>query len=84
MHLLSASAVVAQLLVLALSVVSLKDESLMVFVSADGTIESECDLSHGFGKNIDWAHYPSDALEFATKEKKPIMLIIHKSWCGAW
>ena len=34
--------------------------------------------SHGFGDKIDWV-----TLDEAKQLKKPIMLVIHKSWCGA-
>lgn len=40
------------------------------------------DVSHGWGDSIEW-HTFDDALVKASAEKKPIMLILHKSWCGA-
>jgi len=40
------------------------------------------DLSHGLGDHIDW-HTLEKGQELAEKEGKPLMLIIHKTWCGA-
>ena len=39
------------------------------------------DASHGWGP-MSWTAWPS-ALEQSRAEGKPIMLVIHKSWCGA-
>lgn len=39
-------------------------------------------LDKGFGKNITWMRM-EEGLEEAKKNEKPVMLIIHKSWCGA-
>lgn len=39
-------------------------------------------LDKGFGNNIDWMTMDK-GLEEAKKSEKPVMLIIHKSWCGA-
>ncbi|XP_052775262.1 thioredoxin domain-containing protein 12-like [Mya arenaria] len=40
------------------------------------------DLDNGWGDDIDWKKF-DDALELSKTENKPVMLIIHKSWCGA-
>ena len=39
-------------------------------------------LSNGLGDNYDWVTL-SDGYEIAKEQRKPLMLIIHKSWCGA-
>ncbi|KAI0209511.1 Thioredoxin domain-containing protein 12 [Lamellibrachia satsuma] len=40
------------------------------------------DLAHGFNDNINWVTL-DDGLKAAKEENKPLMLLIHKSWCGA-
>eukprot|EP00042_Codosiga_hollandica_P020233 m.64911 g.64911 ORF g.64911 m.64911 type:complete len:155 (+) comp49756_c0_seq1:61-525(+) len=40
------------------------------------------DLDHGFGKSIAWRSFEAGKTESATSGK-PLMLIIHKTWCGA-
>uniref|UniRef100_A0A915DBT7 Thioredoxin domain-containing protein n=1 Tax=Ditylenchus dipsaci TaxID=166011 RepID=A0A915DBT7_9BILA len=40
------------------------------------------DLSHGFGKDIDWVDW-KQAISIAMDVDKPIFLLIHKTWCGA-
>lgn len=50
--------------------------SFVLSVSADGS------LGRGFGEHIDWKKYP-EGLKEAQSSHKPIMLVIHKTWCGA-
>lgn len=39
-------------------------------------------LGRGFGEYIQWVKYEK-AVELAKEQNMPIMLIIHRSWCGA-
>ncbi|KAJ0172144.1 hypothetical protein K1T71_012117 [Dendrolimus kikuchii] len=38
---------------------------------------------HGFGNNIIWAGSLESGVQIAANHKKPVMVIIHKSWCSA-
>lgn len=38
---------------------------------------------NGFGNGYIWAGSLESGLQIATNHKKPVMLIIHKSWCSA-
>ncbi|XP_063225887.1 thioredoxin domain-containing protein 12-like [Bacillus rossius redtenbacheri] len=40
------------------------------------------EISRGFGNQFDWLSL-SDGLQIAKSDNKPLMLLIHKSWCGA-
>ncbi|XP_064625446.1 thioredoxin domain-containing protein 12-like [Lineus longissimus] len=40
------------------------------------------ELARGWGDKIDWVNL-DEGLKHAEEYKKPLMLIIHKSWCGA-
>lgn len=40
------------------------------------------DPAHGLGHHITWVGL-KEGLISSEKEDKPLMLIIHKSWCGA-
>jgi len=40
------------------------------------------DLARGWNNNIDWLNF-DDGLKASKAEQKPMMLLIHKSWCGA-
>ncbi|OXA51059.1 Thioredoxin domain-containing protein 12 [Folsomia candida] len=44
--------------------------------------EDKNDAAHGLGQHITWLPL-KEGFEIAEKEDKPLMLIIHKSWCGA-
>lgn len=48
--------------------------------SEDGGVSAGVD--NGLGEHIDWSTL-DDGLSRAKQENKPLMLIIHKSWCGA-
>jgi protein-disulfide reductase (glutathione) len=39
-------------------------------------------LARGFNDNIDWVSY-SEGLAKSKELNKPLMLLLHKSWCGA-
>jgi protein-disulfide reductase (glutathione) len=38
-------------------------------------------LSHGFNDNIDWKSF-DEGMELSKSLGKPMLLLIHKSWCG--
>lgn len=38
---------------------------------------------NGFGNNYIWAGSLESGIQIATHHRKPVMLIIHKSWCTA-
>ena len=39
-------------------------------------------LARGFGDNVDWVSYEV-GLEQAKETGKPMMILLHKAWCGA-
>ncbi|XP_041357311.1 thioredoxin domain-containing protein 12-like isoform X2 [Gigantopelta aegis] len=39
-------------------------------------------LARGWGDNLDWQTL-EDGLKKAKEENKPLMVVIHKTWCGA-
>lgn len=39
--------------------------------------------SNGWGDDIEWAAGLDEAIAESEKTEKPLMLVIHKSWCGA-
>jgi len=51
----------------------------LTFAVAASAVGSD---SHGLGDHIEW-HPLEEGLELAKESNKPLMLIIHKSWCGA-
>ncbi|KAJ8040226.1 Thioredoxin domain-containing protein 12 [Holothuria leucospilota] len=57
---------------------------LLLLLSITLTISrvSSENRGRGFGGNIDWKTL-DDGLALAKESNKPLMLIIHKSWCGA-
>ena len=45
---------------------------------------AECKAeARGWGDSIVWSSY-TDGLATAKRENKPVMLFVHKTWCGAW
>ncbi|XP_067932466.1 thioredoxin domain-containing protein 12-like [Watersipora subatra] len=54
---------------------------LMVFCTVS-TALADNELARGWGDSIAWMTLDK-GLETARTEDKPLMLIIHKSWCGA-
>uniref|UniRef100_A0AC35U6K8 Thioredoxin domain-containing protein n=1 Tax=Rhabditophanes sp. KR3021 TaxID=114890 RepID=A0AC35U6K8_9BILA len=48
--------------------------------SADA--EEKKDVSHGFNTKINWVSW-ADALTTAKRDNKPIMMLVHKTWCNA-
>jgi protein-disulfide reductase (glutathione) len=53
----------------------------VVSLLASSFVDGE-DNSHGFGDDLPWVKW-ENARDVAKMQRKPIMLIIHKSWCGA-
>eukprot|EP00750_Incisomonas_marina_P008550 INCI15512.3.p2 GENE.INCI15512.3~~INCI15512.3.p2 ORF type:complete len:164 (-),score=35.58 INCI15512.3:519-1010(-) len=54
----------------------------LVGFSADFGVDAAGAPSNGWNDNIDWVAV-SDATAVAKETGKPIMTVIHKSWCGA-
>ena len=44
---------------------------------------ASCDESDDWNTKINWANSLEDGLKEARETLKPIMVVIHKSWCGA-
>jgi len=51
-------------------------DALVFFVSAT------TDVGHGWGDSIQWRTFEQAKIE-SKEQNKPIMVILHKSWCGA-
>ncbi|KAH3850419.1 thioredoxin domain-containing protein 12-like isoform X2 [Dreissena polymorpha] len=60
----------------------LSASSCSIFLLSCVSISLGSDLSNGWGEHIDWQKF-DDAFKIAEEENKPVMLLIHKSWCGA-
>lgn len=54
--------------------------AMVLTVSAED--EEGSNVGNGLGNHIDWRSL-DDGLAVAKQERKPLMLLIHKSWCGA-
>ncbi|XP_050719235.1 thioredoxin domain-containing protein 12-like [Eriocheir sinensis] len=55
--------------------------SLVLTLLRQRTLASE-DAGHGLGEQYEW-HTLEEGLEISRETGKPLMFIIHKSWCGA-
>ena len=53
-----------------------------MLASEDDDSDSDGGKGHGLGEHYNWVTL-SEGLEMAKEQDKPLMLIIHKSWCGA-
>ncbi|ROT65492.1 putative thioredoxin domain-containing protein 12 [Penaeus vannamei] len=56
--------------------------SLVLSACFIGQAYGDDDLGRGLGEKFDW-HTLEEGLEISETTGKPLMLIIHKSWCGA-
>jgi len=56
--------------------------TICVLAFAESEEDSNADLSNGLGDHIEW-HKLEEGFALSKSERKPLMLIIHKSWCGA-
>ncbi|XP_042242145.1 thioredoxin domain-containing protein 12-like [Homarus americanus] len=56
--------------------------SVFLFLILGVKTDAEDDLGKGLGESYDW-HTLQDGLKISQETRKPLMLIIHKSWCGA-
>ncbi|PIK48887.1 putative thioredoxin domain-containing protein 12-like, partial [Apostichopus japonicus] len=56
---------------------------LVVCISLGGLAMASAEsLARGFGDNIAWKKL-DEGLSLSKESNKPLMLVIHKSWCGA-
>ncbi|XP_004931380.1 thioredoxin domain-containing protein 12 [Bombyx mori] len=46
-------------------------------------VKCEAGKDNGFGRSYIWAGSLESGIQIATNHKKPVMVIIHKSWCTA-
>ncbi|ESO89682.1 hypothetical protein LOTGIDRAFT_234262 [Lottia gigantea] len=46
------------------------------------TLSTANELARGWNDKIDWVKL-EDGLKISQTEQKPLMIVIHKSWCGA-
>lgn len=60
----------------------MKSICVLFAVIAVSRVAADGGPDHGWGDNIDWKTL-TDAKTESDASGKPIMLIIHKSWCGA-
>jgi hypothetical protein len=73
------------LLMMGLIIIMITFSCLFRETMGGGDGEGEGDnngISHGLGDHIGWLRL-DEGKEVAEQEGKPLMLIIHKSWCGA-
>eukprot|EP00729_Bicosta_minor_P004460 gene4460-21695_t len=55
---------------------------LLVLSLASFVVQSSAEVGHGWHKDVDWKTLEDGKAE-AAASGKPLMIIIHKSWCGA-
>jgi len=57
---------------------------LVLIIATTGLADDESSESkgHGFGEKYDWVPY-AEAYTKSKELNKPVMMVIHKSWCGA-
>ena len=55
----------------------------LLLLSLTSVAASGDGLGNGFGNHVAWKPTLEAGLEAAKAESKPLMVIIHKSWCGA-
>jgi len=56
--------------------------SLVVALLVSNCVVDCADFSHGWGDDIAWVSLEKGR-EISATENKPLMVIIHKTWCGA-
>ncbi|CAG0880870.1 unnamed protein product [Darwinula stevensoni] len=54
----------------------------LALLSIQGTWSQDKGKGRGLGEHFNWLNL-EDGLRVAREERKPLMVIIHKSWCGA-
>ncbi|CAG4959582.1 thioredoxin domain-containing protein 12-like [Colias croceus] len=57
--------------------------AFIAFLFNSASCASMSGKDHGFGSNFVWAGSLTSGLQIAAQHKKPVMVIIHKSWCTA-
>jgi hypothetical protein len=58
---------------------------LLVFAATGGAVDMKnCAAEpRGWGNDIKWSSY-LEGLRLGRESRKPIMLIVHKTWCGPY
>eukprot|EP01147_Barroeca_monosierra_P009311 gene9311-1578_t len=55
--------------------------ALLLLIAVNGVVSAE-NLARGWGDSVAWRTLDAGSVE-AAETGKPLMLLIHKSWCGA-